>query len=262
MTPRTPAIADALAAQGAHERHISSHFRERTAFEGQAPVFDRPLILIAFTNRCGSNLLADYLRQSGTIGGLHESLNHDAVIRKSTSLGLQSFPDYIRMLHTNFAAGKPLGIKASWDQIVMLARTKTLAMFPAVKIVHIRRLDVISQAVSHVIAHQTKQWTSRQTASGAEPEYNFEQISTIVANINQSNGLIGLVSHCLSARVASVSYEELEKAPETCVLELLGELGLPHEGISLGEPRIAKQADDRNAAFINRYKADLRARIG
>jgi trehalose 2-sulfotransferase len=261
MIPKNASIGDTLSAQGAHEKFITEHFHGQMKYDGKGAVFDEPLFIVAFTNRCGSNLLADYLRQSGLIGGLHESLNHDAVARKSKAAGVDSFPAFIRVLHDSFAAEGRLGIKASWDQIVLLARTRALAMFPSVKVIHIRRMDVISQAVSHSIAHQTKQWTSKQTASGVEPEYSFEKISTIVSNINQSNGLIGLVAHCFASDIVSVTYEDLEKSPQDCVSLLLDNLGLPQTGFSLGEPRIAKQADERNTSFINRYKTDLRARI-
>ena len=53
-----------LRTPGRHETTIKRQFGSRVRFEGTAPVFDKPLILMAFTNRCGSHLLADYLRQT------------------------------------------------------------------------------------------------------------------------------------------------------------------------------------------------------
>ena len=44
-----------------HEKVLRKLFGAKCAYDGRM-VFDTPLMLIAFTNRCGSNLLADYLR--------------------------------------------------------------------------------------------------------------------------------------------------------------------------------------------------------
>lgn len=262
MTSSGSSIASQLSAIGAHEKILTEFFREKTRYSSATPVFKSPLYVMAFTNRCGSNLLADYLRQTGHIGGFHESLNHDTVLRTAREEGIASMPDYMAMLHEKFAAGGHLGIKASWDQILMLSRLKLFGMFGSVRIIHIRRTDVISQAVSHWIAHQTKQWTSNQARLDIEPDYDFDRISTIISNVNLANGLIALIAEALTRRHVPVTYEALERAPLATVVTVLRRLGLPHEEINLGEPRIAKQADERNAAFINRYKADLRARIG
>tara|TARA_B110000503_G_C6824913_1_gene280420 strand:+ start:275 stop:487 length:213 start_codon:yes stop_codon:yes gene_type:complete len=56
-------------------------------FEGDTPLFDKPLVILAFTNRCGSDLFFEYLRNTGVIGGLFEATNEDRVIRRSKNSG-------------------------------------------------------------------------------------------------------------------------------------------------------------------------------
>lgn len=254
-------ISSQISSVGPHERIITEFFGERARYVSNAPVFASALYLMAFTNRCGSNLLADYMRQTGSIGGFHESLNHDTVLRAANKRGIESVPDYVEMLHKKFSSSGNLGVKASWDQILMLSRFKIFEMFNSVRVIHIRRTDVISQAVSHWIAHQTKQWTSNQTGLEIEPTYDFDRISTIISSINNANGMITLIAEALSRRHVSITYEALERSPQDSVVMVLRKLGLPHADIALDQPRISKQADERNTAFINRYKAELRARI-
>jgi trehalose 2-sulfotransferase len=254
-------ISSQLSTMGSHENAISDYFGAKSRFVGDAPVFSSPLYIMAFTNRCGSNLLGDYLRQTGCIGGFHESLNYDTVLRFSKEKGIQSFPAYFEMLYDKQSVRGNWGVKASWDQILMLSRLRILDMFSGVKIIHIRRNNVLSQAVSHCIAGQTKQWTSKQKGLEVEPEYDFESINTIIGNINDANVMISLILQALSGKHASVTYEILERSPQDAVTTALKRVGLPCANFDLGEPRIAKQADERNVSFINRYKADLRARI-
>ena len=63
MTP----ISDALSAQGPHESRVRALFPDAFAFAGERPVFSKPLCILAFTNRSGSNLLADYLPYTKTV---------------------------------------------------------------------------------------------------------------------------------------------------------------------------------------------------
>ena len=77
MTP----ITDALAEQGPHESKIRALFPDAFAWQGPEPLFSKPLYVLAFTNRSGSNLLADYLLQTGRFRGFGEALTAaDAIV--------------------------------------------------------------------------------------------------------------------------------------------------------------------------------------
>lgn len=94
-----PPITDAFSEQGPHELTICSLFPQAFAWTGSSPVFSKPLYILAFTNRSGSNSLADYLRQTGKFRGFGEGLNGDEVernVRRDPTIN--SFPDYIARL--------------------------------------------------------------------------------------------------------------------------------------------------------------------
>lgn len=244
MTP----IRDDFEKQGVHELKIRSMFPDAFVWHGSTPVFDRPLYILAFTNRTGSNLLADYLRQTGHFRGLEERLNWDSVKRSLESKRFDSFPDYIYELAGPPGTPGAWGIKASWDQILLLKRANIMSMFPGVRIIHSVRHDLLGQAVSHLIAHQTNQWTSEQTSSNVVPEYASDKIEQILMGIVRSNNYIDLIARTLEVPRYTVVYERLQDDPA-------GEIRRLAEGNYLDvtdwHPRTPKISRQRNEINVN-----------
>lgn len=255
-------ILDILAKPGIHEVEVSKHFPVNPPFSAEFPVFKNPLTIMAFTNRCGSNLLADYLNQTSKIGGFHESLNHDTIRRMSIKESIENFPDYITYIFKKFSVDGRLGVKASWDQITMLSRSGTLKMFPAVNIIHIKRSDVVSQAVSHWIAHQTKKWTSAQKGDATDPIYDFKSIDRIVSSINNSNSIIPILSDAIGANFAEILYEDVVRDPYCSVISAGRSLSLDLSDWTPISPKIYRQADQVNNEFIFKFNSELRRVIG
>lgn len=254
-------LATALKVAGVHEKAISEFFPNRTSFSGDAPVFETPLRVMAFTNRCGSNLLADYLRQTCKIGGFHESINYDSVRETAEKSGLKNFPDYIKYIFEKLSVNDNFGVKASVDQTVMLGRWNIPGMFAHLQIVHIRRADVVSQAISHWIAYQTNKWTSNQAGNNIEAVYDFQRIDKIIEGINNANSIIPLVARALGAETFEVRYEDLVKDPVGTITAVGTAISLDMLGWFPSEPKIARQADGINQEFSERYISDLNAAI-
>ena len=258
MTPISSSIAD----QGTHERQVRAMFPGAFEWRGTAPVYQTPLYILAFTNRSGSNLLADYLRQTGLLRGFGEGLNWDHIERDIARAPTASFPDYITQLAGPPGGTQSWGIKASWDQIVMLQRARIPAMFSGVRIIHTVREDIVGQAISHWIAHQTNRWTSAHQETGVVPWFSLEGIEPILMDITRSNTLIKLVSAALGAPRHVVVYERLQDDP-------LGEVQRLGEAMDLdlgdwrpAAPRIARQRDETNAEFREASVRAWREAIG
>ena len=249
-------ISDAFAQQGPHERNIRMLFPGAFAWRGREPLFPNPLYLLAFTNRSGSNLLADYLRQTGEFRGFGEGLNWDTVQRSLDRHPVTSFPDYVARLAGPVNAPGRWGIKASWEQIIMLKRANIFAMFPGVQVIHSVREDLVGQAVSHWIAHQTNQWTSAQRGSGVTPEYAGDRIEHILMDVVRSNGFIDLICRAFDLPRHVVVYERLQADPAAEMGRLAQALSLELEGWQPGTPRISRQRDETNAAFRSRCMQD------
>lgn len=250
-------LCEQFAYVGEHERRLRQIPKFDCVHPESGVVFSRPLYIMAFTNRCGSNLLADYLNQTGLIGGFHESLNFDTISSTADREGIENIAQYFEFLHHRFAKQEALGVKASWDQILMLARFNVLSMFPAVRVIHIRRAEIVSQAVSHWIAHQTKRWTSAMKGELVEPEYDFSAIQNIVSNIQMSNSIIPTLSRVIAAPHVGVLYEGLVRDPQFTVASVTGALGLDLRGWKASQPKISKQADGVNERFVARFYQDL-----
>lgn len=247
MTP----ISDAFAQQGPHERKIRALFPGAFAWQGAEPKFSKPLYILAFTNRSGSNLLADYLRQTGKFRGFGEGLNWDEIQRSIERSPVASFPDYVAQL-----AGPPntpgiWGVKASWTQIILLRRANILSMFPGVRIIHSVRQDLLGQAVSHWIAHQTNQWTSTQKGRDITPEFAADRIEQILMDIVRSNSYIDLLSRTLGLPRHAVVYEHLQDDPAGEMKRLAQALSIELEDWQPGTPRISRQRDETNDSFRN-----------
>ena len=245
MTP----ISDALSAQGPHESRVRALFPDAFVFAGERPVFSKPLCILAFTNRSGSNLLADYLRQTGRFRGFGEGLNWDEVRRSLERQPVASFPDFVARL-----AGPPnepgiWGIKASWDQIIMLQRANIPAMFSGVRIVHSVRRDLLGQAISHWIAHQTNRWTSAHKEQGIVPEFALDRIESILLDIVRSNSHIEVVASTLGILRHVVVYERLQDDPATEIRQLAEAMSVDLVGWRPGTPRITRQRNETNDNF-------------
>ena len=249
-----------LVTKPSHEKVISDHFKGNVRFEGTAPVFAQPLWILAFTNRSGSNLLGEYLGNHPGLGGFGETLNHTNVVRVSTAKGIASFPDYITgITHPYHRKGRIFGVKASWDQLQMLYLWRIDQMFPVVKLVHIKRDDTLAQAISFMIAQQTKQWTSKQKQAPVNaPDYDFDKLRKHIPRLHQANDAIALTAASVGVKTHTVIYERMIADPQATLDALFHWGGLAPFGMTLPEPQLQKQASDTSADFRTRFLAEYR----
>lgn len=258
MTP----ISDAFAVQGLHEKHIRNLFPDAFTWPGtQTHFFSKPLYILAFTNRSGSNLLADYLRQTGRFRGFGEGLNWDEIRRSLETVPTASFPDYIARLAGPLNEPGIWGIKASWEQIIILQRANILSMFSGVKIIHSVRRDLLGQAVSHWIAHQTKQWTSIHKESGITPDFSLDRIEQILMDIVRSNTYIDLIARSLGIQRHVVVYERLQDDPAAEISRLADAVSIDLGTWQPRTPRISQQRNETNDSFRERCFEAWRAAI-
>lgn len=251
---RKPAkLVDRLAAPRRGERIIRSFFGDRSVYSGDAAVFPHPLYLVGFSNRTGSNLLAEYLRSTGAFGGFREQLNHDAVLNLSKTIGADSFPDYLEKVSAKFGDKSIYGFKASWSQISMLLRCRIDRMYTGVKVIHLTRADALAQAVSYSIAQQTNRWTSVQKGEVAASEFDFNDISMrLDANLFSANAIAMICSLFMIPRI-HICYEELTEDPHAVMLKIGKFCELDFRCWQPEKPLLTKQANTINAEYALRF---------
>lgn len=249
----------ALRRPGRHETRLRRVFRGALRYRGRAR-FATPLVVMGFTNRAGSHLLGDFLRQTGRIGGLGEVLNHDVAGALAGRLGAASLPDYIAALTEHYAPEDGLfGLKASWDQLAMLLRADIPSMYGGgVKLVHLVRQDVVAQAVSLSLARQTGRWTAAQEGNGRAPRFDARAIARGIAAAEAGNLNIRLIAGACGLPRSLVTYEQICADPATHVGRVLAFCGTPAPGWQPRPPALKKQGGEEARAFAARYRALLR----
>lgn len=242
-----------------HEAGIRETFQGRVAWSGSAPEIDRPLLILAFTNRSGSNLLADYLRQTGQVAGLGEYLNQETVRRQADRHQIDSVPSYLQSLAGRLCSGaQQFGVKASAEQLELLIGGGLLGMFTRTSVIHIHRDDLMAQAVSHWIARQTGQWTSAQDRQAEPQHYDGAAMLSIAADVLRQDGSIRWQCAGAGLDYLSLSYEELLNDPAAAVGRAGRLAGLDMQGWTPAAPRIERQATARNEAMKQRLLAEAR----
>lgn len=242
---------------GSHQREIERLFSGRVRYLAEEPSLPFPLVLMAFTNRSGSTLLGEYLRLTGNFAGFYEHLNGFAVKNMLEGTQASSFPDHIAALATAQAkAPQAYGVKASWDQLLMLLRWRIDRMFPSVHVIHVERLDVLAQAVSFSIADQTKRWMSTQEGTGVTPQYDHADIRHRLDGIGFGNKLIRQICSVYGLDTFSTRYEDLMADPVNELNRMHKWLGIPLRRLDLTKARLRKQGNDTNDEFIARFRGE------
>jgi LPS sulfotransferase NodH len=255
-------LLEQLGDTGLHQQEIEALFDGHVTWNGRKPVIPHPLVVIAFTNRSGSNYLAELMRSTGRLAGLGEALNADTVAKRCDMWGVEDFPGYFAALAQRNRV--PFGVKASWDQLLMLLRCRIHEMHRGLHVVHIRRRDVVGQAISRDIAWQTGKWTSlTKVEQEVTPTYDAGRITSQIAAIHQEEVFFPLIFEAFDLQVTDVVYEELSRDPMTVVQRTMQEIGLPCPQWYPAQTRIGKQANATNDAFRAAYREVLvRACLG
>lgn len=231
------------------------------AFEGTQPVINKPLVVLCFENRSGSNYLASLLRTSGKIHGLGEALNAETVIKRATQWDVTNFPDYFQRFATSDKA--EVGVKASWDQLLMLFRFGIDKMFDGFKLIYVRREDSVAQAVSRHIAFQTGKWTSEtKVAEPIEPAFDTADIARHLYAVQHSNQMFEAIFQILDLDVYRVTYERIVYRPNQSARVVMGHLGhdLP-DWKARRDVRMKRQSNALNDAFVGRFRDEMKTMI-
>ena len=240
------------------------------------PAFDS--YLICATPRSGSTLLCGLLESSGVAGHPASYFNR---------AGLQDYADDWRLarppdgrideayVQAALAAGRtPNGVfggRIMAETLPELVSDLTTAVggppvtdvellgaqLGRLRFVHLRRRDVVAQAVSWAKALQTHFWHPGEAVrpGGRDPHYDEELIGRLVATIERFETDWSRWFGAQGVMPCEVAYEELAADPRRTAHRVLSYLGLhlpPDRHLVIGHRR---QADQVNADWASRFKA-------
>jgi trehalose 2-sulfotransferase len=239
------------------------------------PAFDS--YLICATPRTGSTLLCGLLKSSGVAGrpasyfnrrGLHNYADDwriarprdgridEAYVRAALAAGTTSNGVFGGRIMAE-SLPELIGDLAADSGSAVTDVELLSAQFGRLRFVHLRRRDVVAQAVSWAKALQTHYWHPDEAVEpgGQHPHYDEELIGRLVAAIEKFEADWTLWFDAHSIVPYQVVYEELAADPLRTAHNVLDYLGLhvpPDQQLEIGHRR---QADQVNAEWAARFRA-------
>lgn len=221
------------------------------------PARCRKIVFLCFTNRSGSNYLAELLGRTRQINTAGEFLNFDTALLHIEKGELQSFYDYfIGLVDTQSVRGT-FACKIAITQIALLQQAGLLdEIMPYSKFVLSERADILGQAISLEIASRTGKWTSYQSATGAISEADFDRnrLEMIIRNIAYEQQLFQLFFAINGVDHFHVNYEQLTSHTVTVMQMMCDWLEIeatPDRFQRTGNTQ--RQADTLNVAWRNKF---------
>jgi LPS sulfotransferase NodH len=217
--------------------------------DGLEPVF------LCYSNRCGSNYVAEAMASSGRINQAGEDFNHDIVTAACARERLASLAAYVSW---RFRAGGRLACKISLAHLQVLGAAGLLDQLAAgARFVLIERGDKIAQAISYDIADQTGQWTSDPAPPGAvAPIYDFDRLSKIILSIGEQHARFDAFFERNGIAPLTLRYEAFVADPHGHVAAIGRHIGVPELRIDPANMRLRRQAGPLNDAWRTRFLTD------
>jgi trehalose 2-sulfotransferase len=232
--------------------------------------------LICATPRSGSTLLCGLLDSSGVAGHPASYFNRksledyaddwriarprdgridDAFVRAALTAGRTPNGVFGGRIMAETLPELISGLAAAASQPTATDVELLTARFGRLRFVHLRRRDVVAQAVSWARSLQTHFWHPGEAVApgGQDPHYDEELIGRLVATIGrfQADWTGWFASHGIVP--CDVTYEEMAADPPGTAQRVLDHLGLdvpPDRHLVVGHRR---QADQLNADWITRF---------
>jgi LPS sulfotransferase NodH len=216
----------------------------------------RKIVFLCFTNRSGSNYLAELLGSTRQINIAGEFLNFDTALTHLEKHDLQSFYDYfINLVDTQSVKGS-FACKIAITQIALIQQAGLLdEIMPYSMFVLSERADLLGQAISLEIASRTGKWTSYMQPTGvvAEADFDRNRLEMIIRNIAYEQQLFRLFFAINGVDHFHVNYEQLSSHTATTMRMMCDWLGIDAPTDCFERTGTQRQSDALNNAWRNRF---------
>jgi LPS sulfotransferase NodH len=242
-----------------------------------------PLTYIICTNpRSGSWLLSEGLASTSLAGNPREWFNHLQEQQYRARWRLQHATDlsrsaYLRLARADSTSSNQVsGIKlmyyqfaelptkaAELDNMTGLTAAQALSrLFPHARHIWLTRRDKRRQAISLFIASMTNTWwnidgaTLAQQRTSAEPAFDPYAIARLEQVLVENDAKWQAYFDGNRIDPLVIHYEDLVADYRGTIVSVLRWLGIPGaEAVQLPPPRLKRQSDARNEAWLARYTA-------
>ena len=209
------------------------------------------LVLICFTNRCGSNYLASGLASTGGLNEAREILNVEHAASYPDKF---TFPSFVRAALQDEQRDGRLAIKVGVPHLEILGEAGLLDLWrDHIHYVFIERADRLAQAISWEIAVQSGSWHSGIEAHGQAPVYDRTRIEATINYFADSNRTFDVFFGMNGIKATHVLYEELETQPGETVARVAHSIGMQQTTFRPERVSLRRQADHRNNDWRSRF---------
>jgi len=237
-----------------------------------AEEYDRPdfkgnpaSYIVCTAPRCGGTLLGSLLYQSGVMGVPHEYFHVESVTKHLCNrwdlkepIETQKYIDAIFNKHTT--ENGIFGLKAHFQQIKPLLDKPSFHSFLKTTQVylHITRRDVMAQAISYTLAHQTQNWSSLQKAV-RQPTYDSALINTALDDILMQNMYWKKFFALNNITPIEITYEELLGSPHDICQNICAAMNIKtNHQFTIESSPLKQQRTQLNEDWTNRFRLEKR----
>jgi LPS sulfotransferase NodH len=235
-----------------------------------------PTLVILFTPRSGSSWFGGLLTKTGSLGFPEEYINVECIEDANRDLSAASEYDFLcGCLASRVTRNRFFSIQATWGDISRLETVDFFEFFSSSFYVWLRRLDVVDQAISLLIATETGVFHQRLGEQRRPADFQNNAKLGLKSAEELDNKIVKWISHIvhyecsteiqLNMRAISpmrIFYEDLVKTPDMHVDATLAMCGVgrgePAESLDILKNDSSMKAELR-MSFIRRNRATWNA---
>ncbi|HLK25803.1 MAG TPA: Stf0 family sulfotransferase [Caulobacteraceae bacterium] len=208
--------------------------------------------------RSGSVFLCQLLASTGVLGAPTEFFDPLFVQRAVPDYPADPEAQLLEIPRLGSTPNGVYGLKVFARHFDAVRHTRWVERLPRLSFVHLIRLDVLGQAVSHVRAMQTQQWTARAKAR-CEPVYDFELINAELLRLINSQARWAYYFGRNGIPFLHLAYEHLVQQPQRAVEAVAQLIGLQESPVvDFSKVSAAIQRDELSEEWRRRYVAQAR----
>jgi len=215
---------------------------------------------IVGTQRSGSNFVCSVLRSVSALGDPREYFNpvHIPSEEKITQ-SVSDASSFSKELLENTPDGETFGFKIHYIQFRQNFLQKNLKLeeaFPGIRIINLRRMNVVKQAISLWKAELTQSWTANMPPI-RKAHYDYAQIQKRYFDLKIHD--IMWRNYLAENRIPNLNifYEDILSNKEKLFFQIFSYLGRPDLVSKIKAPEMKAQSDDTSLEWEEKFRSEL-----
>lgn len=216
----------------------------------------KKIIFLCFTNRSGSNYVAELLGSTKQVNIAGEFLNFDTALTHIKKDDLSSFYDYFIGLMDTLSVNGNFACKLAITQVALMQQAGLLdELMPYSNFVVSERADLLGQAISLEIASRTGQWASYMQPTGVATDADFDRnrLEMIIRSIARDQQLFRLFFATNGIEYFHVNYEQLTSHTATVMQMACDWLGIEIAPDCFERTDSQRQSNAMNDAWRSKF---------